>query len=425
LQLRTEEMQRIAEYGVAAHTLYKDGIVADRTGLNGATKDSPYIWLRRLVDTLLEGDNPEEFLEHTKLELFQDQVFCFSPKGRLIAMPRGATPIDFAYAVHTDIGNSCIGAVINGRQMPLTTQLRNGDEVEILTAKGQTPPAAWERIAVTGKARSAIRRAARDALRRQYSGLGRRLIEAAFARVGQDYADEKVENGLRRLTQKSLEEVFAAVGRGELPTNDVLRAVVPDAEVPDQIARPRPARQRGHGEEGWFNIAKGLGLKFRWPGAAPSKDKHAQQVLPIRGVRSDVPVTFEEGGAVPGDRIVGVMTEGEGIRIFQIHSPRLKEYEYDHERWIDVTWDVDPETADRFPAKLAVTAVNEPGTLAQIAQLIGEADGNIDNVRMVRRAPDFTEMSIDVEVRDLNHLTRIIGGLRGKSVVSKVERVFA
>jgi len=426
LQIRTEEMQRIAEYGVAAHTLYKDGIVADRTGLNGGAKDSPYMWLRRLVDTLLEGDNPEEFLEHTKLELFQDQVFCFSPKGRLIAMPRGATPIDFAYAVHTDIGNSCTGSVINGRQMPLTTQLRNGDEVEILTAKGQTPPAAWERIAVTGKARSAIRRAARDALRRQYSGLGQRLIEAAFARVGQEYSDERLEKGLRRLTQKSLEEVFAAVGRGELPTNDVLRASVPDAEVPDPIARSRPVRHRGHGEEGWFNITKGLGLKFRWPGSLSSEDKLTHQALPIRGVRNDVPVSFEEGGAVPGDRIVGVLTEGEGIRIFQIHSPRLKEYEaYDHDRWIDVTWDVDPGGGDRFPAKLAVTALNEPGSLAQIAQLIGEADGNIDNVRMVRRAPDFTEMAIDVEVRDLNHLTRIISGLRAKSVVSKVERVFA
>jgi GTP pyrophosphokinase len=426
LQIRTEEMHRIAEYGVAAHTLYKDGVAVARTGLNGAATDSPYIWLRRLVDTLLEGDNPEEFLEHTKLELFQDQVFCFSPKGRLIAMPRGATPIDFAYAVHTDIGNSCIGSVINGRQMPLTTQLRNGDEVEILTAKGQTPPAAWERIAVTGKARSAIRRASRDALRRQYSGLGRRLIEAAFAKIGQEYADEKIERGLRRLTQKSLEEVFAAVGRGELPTNDVLRAAMPDAEVPDQIARAKPARQRGQGEEGWFNIAKGLGLKFRWPGSVPSKDsKQAHQVLPIRGVRNDVPVTFEEGGAVPGDRIVGVLTEGEGIRIFQIHSPRLKEYEaHGQERWIDVTWDVDPDSSDRFPAKLSVTAINEPGTLAQIAQLIGEADGNIDNVRMMRRAPDFTEMAIDVEVKDLNHLTRIISGLRAKSVVSKVERVY-
>jgi GTP pyrophosphokinase len=145
--------------------------------------------------------------------------------------------------------------------------------------------------------------------------------------------------------------------------------------------------------------------------------------VPIRGLRNDIPVAFEEGGAVPGDRIVGVLTEGEGIRIFQIHSPRLKDYE--HARWIDVTWDVDPYDPERFPAKLAVTALNEPGTLAQIAQLIGEADGNIDNVRMVRRATDFTEMAIEVEVRDLDHLTRIISGLRRKRVVSKVERVFS
>jgi guanosine-3',5'-bis(diphosphate) 3'-pyrophosphohydrolase len=139
-------------------------------------------------------------------------------------------------------------------------------------------------------------------------------------------------------------------------------------------------------------------------------------------VRSDMPVTFEEGGAVPGDRIVGIMTPGEGIRIFQIHSPRLKDYE--HERWIDVTWDVDQDAPERFPAKLQVTALNEPGTLAQIAQTIGEADGNIDNVRMLRRARDFTEMAIDVEVWDLDHLTQIMNGLKTRSVISKVERVF-
>jgi GTP pyrophosphokinase len=248
------------------------------------------------------------------------------------------------------------------------------------------------------------------------------LLESAFNRVGDEYSDEKLKRVLHRLTQKSLDEVFAAVGRGELPTTDVLRAVLPEAELVDRAGPRRKAvRQRAQGEEGWFNIAKGLGLKFRWPGSGQSKDKH--QVVPIRGVRNDVPVTFEDGGAVPGDRIVGVLTEGEGIRIFQIHSPRLKDYE--HARWIDVTWDIDPDAPERFPAKLAVTALNEPGTLAQIAQLIGEADGNIDNVRMVRRAPDFTEMAIDVEVWDLEHLTRIIGGLRGKSVVSKVERVFS
>jgi GTP pyrophosphokinase len=427
LQIRTAEMHTIAEYGVAAHALYKDGVSGTGNGAATNGKENPYFWLRRLVDTLLEGDNPEEFLEHTKLELFQDQVFCFTPKGRLIALPRGATPIDFAYAVHTDIGNSCVGAVINGRQMPLATQLRNGDEVHVLTAKGQTPPAAWERIAVTGKARSAIRRAAREALRRQYSELGRRLLVSAFRRVGQEYADEKLKKGLHRLTHKTIEDALAAVGRGELPANDVLRAAVPEADLTRHAAGRRRFGAVAHGqsEDGWFNIAKGIGLKFRWPGSSvASKDKESQhQMLPIRGVRNDIPVSFDEGGAVPGDRIVGVLTEGEGIRIFQIHSPKLKDYE--HERWIDVTWDIDEGAPERFPAKLAVTAVNEPGSLAQIAQLIGEADGNIDNVRMVQRAKDFTEMAIEVEVWDLAHLTQIISGLKGKSVVSKVERIFA
>ncbi len=432
LQIRTGAMHTIAEYGVAAHALYKDGVAAatNGSGANGSAppgtlaKENPYMWLRRLVDTLLEGDNPEEFLEHTKLELFQDQVFCFTPKGRLIALPRGATPIDFAYAVHTDVGNSCTGSIINGRQMPLTTQLRNGDEVEVLMAKGQTPPAAWERIAVTGKARSSIRRAAREALRKQYAELGQRLLVSGFRRVGQEFTDDKLKKSLHRLTQKSIEDVFAAVGRSELPINDVLRAVVPAMELAKQAdARPRPSRRpRGQGEDGWFAIAKGMGLKFRWPGSGAKDRQVQQQMLPIRGVRSDVPVVFEDGGAVPGDRIVGVLTDGEGIRVFQIHSPKLKEYE--HERWIDVTWDVDQENPEKFPAKLSVTALNEPGSLAQIAQLIGEADGNIDNVRMVRRAQDFTEMAIEVEVWDLDHLNQIIAGLKAKTVVSKVERVF-
>jgi GTP pyrophosphokinase len=420
-------MHSVAEYGVAAHALYKDANgVSVPIGLVPSQDSNAYRWLRQLVGMLLDGDNPEEFLEHTKLELFQDQVFCFTPKGRLIALPRGATPIDFAYAVHTDIGNSCVGAVINGRQLPLTTQLRNGDEVEVLVAKGQTPPAAWERLAVTGKARSAIRRASRDAVRKQYSELGRRLLVSAFRRIDQEYADDKLKKGLTRLTQKSIDEVHAAVGRGELPVSDVIRAVIPESELAEQTAKPRkPTRRpRGQGEEGWFNLAKVIGLKFRWPGSVAGAEEAKQaQVVPIRGLRNDVPVKFEEGGAVPGDRIVGVLDGKEGIRIFQIHSPKLKDYE--HERWIDVTWDVDPDNPERFPAKIAVTALNEPGTLAQIAQLIGEVDGNIDNVRMVRRAADFTEMLIELEVWDLDHLSQIISGLKSKSVVSSVDRVFS
>ncbi|HWB45099.1 MAG TPA: bifunctional (p)ppGpp synthetase/guanosine-3',5'-bis(diphosphate) 3'-pyrophosphohydrolase [Hyphomicrobiaceae bacterium] len=421
LQIRTGEMHRVAEYGVATHALYKDGLNGAANGEGSG--QSPYVWLRRLVSTLLEGDNPEEFLEHTKLELFQDQVFCFTPKGRLIALPRGATPIDFAYAVHTDIGNSCVGALINGRQLPLTSELRNGDEVQVLVAKGQTPPAAWERIAVTGKARSAIRRAARDALRNQYSELGRRLLQTAFRRAGHEYSDEKLQKGLARLTQKSVEDVHAAVGRNELPAAHVLRAVFPESEsAAASGTRKRSLRHRGQADEGWFNLVKVMGLKFRWPGSAADGDAKQNQVVPIRGLRNDVPVKFEEGGAVPGDRIVGVLDGTEGIRIFQIHSPKLKDFE--HERWIDVTWDIDPEKPERFPAKIAVTALNEPGTLGQIAQLIGDGDGNIDNVRMLRRAADFTEMLIEIEVWDLDHLTSIISGLKAKPAVSKVERVF-
>jgi GTP pyrophosphokinase len=424
LQVRTRAMHNIAEYGVAAHALYKDHTNGSGGPQITYDKDSgPYMWLRRLVETLLEGNNPEEFLEHTKLELFHDQVFCFTPKGSLIALPGGATPIDFAYAVHTDVGNSTVGALINGRQMPLSTVLRNGDEVHILTAAGQTPPAAWERVAVTGRARSAIRRASRDAVRRQYSELGRRLLNAHLEKTGIAYTDDKLKKALSRLGQKTVEDALAAVGRSELPINDVLRAIAPDAVVeraPAAASGPASRHDRAEGQEGWFNLSKVMGLKFRLGNSADGGSRRGG--VPIRGLRNDVPVSFEEGGAVPGDRIVGVLLPAEGIRIFQIHSPRLKDYE--QQSWVDVTWDISADKPERFPARLVVTAINEPGTLAQIAQVISEAEGNIDNLRMVRRATDFTDMLLEVEVWDLEHLNRIIAGLRSKPVVSNVERSF-
>lgn len=428
LQLRTRAMHEIAEYGVAAHALYKDGVsVAPRTngGANGEAdrEASPYMWLRRMVETLLEGSNPEEFLEHTKLELFQDQVFCFTPKGRLIALPRGATPLDFAYAVHTDVGNAAVGAYVNGRHVPIDTRLRNGDEVVIETSRTHSPPAAWEGFAVTGRARSAIRRAARDAVRRQFAELGRRLLVSAFTRHGRELTEEKLRKATSRLAYKSVEDVLAAVGRGEQSIEEVIRAACPDVELaqPKPSYKPKNRLDRAGGQEGWFNLKKVIGLKFRL-GAGTGESGAKSGGVPIRGLRNDVPVRFEEGGAVPGDRIVGVLTPGEGIRIFQIHSPHLQQYE--HERWIDVSWDIDPERPERFPARIAVTTLNEPGTLAEIAAVIGEADGNIDNLRMVNRASDFTEMVIEVEVWDLTHLNHIIAGLRAKSVVSRVERVF-
>jgi len=412
LQIRTTEMHELAEYGIAAHALYKDTVGSPTELLS--RESSAYAWLRRTIELLAEGSNPEEFLEHTKLELFHDQVFCFTPKGKLIALPRKATPIDFAYAVHTDVGNTAVGCRINGQIAPLGSEIVNGDEVEILTSKAQVaPPAAWESIVVTGKARAAIRRATRSAVRRQYTGLGRRIVERLFQRAKIAYSDEKLTGALPRLARSSVEEVMAAVGRSELKASDVARAMYPDYK--EERAAAMAVKRKL--ESGWFGLKKLTSVKFRVPDATGP-------AIPIRGINSDLPVRFApDGGAVPGDRIVGIVTAGEGITIYPIHSPALTEFEDQPERWLDVRWDDEETTPRRFPARVAVQSVNEPGSLAQIAQVIAEHDGNIDNIRMTRRAPDFTDVQIDLEVYDLKHLNAIIAQLRAKPVVAKAERV--
>jgi RelA/SpoT family (p)ppGpp synthetase len=413
LQIRTRAMDEIAEYGIAAHALYKDGHGSPTEMLS--RESSAYAWLRHTIELLSEGVNSEEFLEHTKLELFHDQVFCFTPKGRLIALPRKATAIDFAYAVHTDVGNGAVGAKINGKIAPLVSELSNGDEVEITTSKSQTsPPAAWESVVVTGKARAAIRRATRGAVRTQYVGFGRQMVEKLFHRAKKDYSDEKLQGALPRLARHSIEEVMASVGRGEMRASDVARAMYPDykEERVARVATPKP-------ESGWFGLSKVKSLIFRVPDG-----KEADSAIPIRGVSGELPVRFApNGGAVPGDRIVGIMTPGEGITIYPIQSPALKAFEDTPDNWLDVRWDVEEESPQRFPARIKVHSVNEPGTLAQVAQVIAEHDGNIDNVRMQRGSPDFTELLIDLEVYDLKHLNAIIAQLKAKEVVAKVERV--
>ena len=414
LQIRTVEMHEIAEYGIAAHALYKDSAGSPTELLS--RESTAYAWLRRTIELLAEGSNPEEFLEHTKLELFHDQVFCFTPKGKLIALPRKATPIDFAYAVHTDVGNTAVGCKINGKIAPLTSELVNGDEVVILTAKAQTaPPAAWESIVVTGKARASIRRATRVAVRLQYEGLGRRVVERLFQRAKIAYSDDKLAGALPRLARASIEDVMAAVGRSELKASDVARAMYPDYK--EERAAAMAVKPKS--ESGWFGLKKLTSVKFKVPsGSAPGP------AIPIRGINGDLPVRFApDGGAVPGDRIVGILTPGEGITIYPIQSPALSDFEDAPERWLDVRWDEEERTPRRFPARVAVQSVNEPGSLAQIAQVIAEHDGNIDNIRMTRRAPDFTDVLIDLEVYDLKHLTDIIAQLRAKPVVAKADRV--
>ena len=333
LQIRTDEMHEIAEYGIAAHALYKDGAGSPTEMLS--RESSAYAWLRRTIELLAEGSNPEEFLEHTKLELFHDQVFCFTPKGKLIALPRKATPIDFAYAVHTDVGNTAVGCKINGKIAPLVSELDNGDEVEIITSKAQSaPPAAWESIVVTGKARAAIRRATRTAVRTQYAGLGRRIVERLFQRAKIAYSDEKLTGALPRLARASIEDVMAAVGRGEMRASDVARAMYPDYK--EERAAAMAAKPKS--ESGWFGLKKRTSVKFKVPGVGarrPGDPDPRHQRRPAGALCA----RRRRGAGRPHRRHPHA---GRGRSPSTRSSRRrLKEFEDKPERWLDVRWDVE------------------------------------------------------------------------------------
>ncbi len=425
LQIRTQLMQEIAEYGIAAHALYKDG----QTGEKGSgellpKESSAYSWLRHTIESLAEGDNPEEFLEHTKLELFQDQVFCFTPKGKLIALPRGATPIDFAYAVHTNIGDTTVGAKINGRIMPLVTRLNNGDEVEIIRSGVQVPPAAWEEIVVTGKARSAIRRATKMAIRKQYSGLGHRILERTFERASKVFSKEALKPALHRLAHKDVEDAIAAVGRGELSSLDVLRAVYPDYK--DERVTVKPAA-----DDGWFNMRSATGMMFKLPDRAKTAlgdvemNSDGSEYIPIRGLSASTEVGLAPSGAVPGDRIVGIMERDNRITIYPIQASALQRFDDQPERWIDVRWDLDEANKARFPVTIALNTINEPGTLATVAETTARLDINIRTLTMGgNRTSDFSDLVMEIEVWDLRHLNQLLSQLKDLDCVSTVKRIY-
>ncbi len=410
LQIRTHEMHEVAEYGIAAHAIYKEG----RTGADspGVSETRAYRGLRQTIEALA-GDDLERFLEHTKLELFHDQVFCFTPKGRLIALPRGATAIDFAYAVHTDIGNSAVGCKINGRIAPLISVLQNGDEVLISRSERSAPPAAWDSVVVTGRARAAIRRATREAAKAQFGGLGRQIVERAFERAGKKFSEAKLKAALARLARASVDDVFIGVGRGEIYSTDVVRAVHPDFKEERKAGPAVPEN-----ESGWFGLPKAVDLVFRVPGKSDPSS-----VLPVRGIDLDTTVRFApKGGAVPGERIVGIRGP-EGITIYPIHSPALTKYDDEPELWLDVRWDLENAPKAVYSTQIVVTMLNEPGALGVIATTIGEYGANIDAVSSSANGADFRELRIDVQVRDIQHLNAIFSELRGKSVVHKVERL--
>jgi len=393
VQIRTREMDEVAELGVAAHWRFKQ----DAPRLDGRQ----YRWLRELLDILEHAAGPEELLEHTKLEMFQHQVFCFTPKGDLIALPRSATPVDFAYAVHSQVGDRCVGAKINGRMVPLRTQLQNGDQVEIVTSRSQTPSPTWERFVVTGKARACIRRFIRTQQRAQYLELGRSILAKDFRHDGHELTEKALTGALKKLKCESVEELYAAVGAGNLTGHEVIAAVFPGLKPVAEAKTPGTKR----------------GRPSKKPG---TKETNA---VPITGLIPGMAINF--AGCchpLPGDRIVGIVTTGKGVTIHTIDCETLESFADAPERWLDVAWHVDPAKQDGHVGRLHVVVSNEPGSLGSLSTVIGKSEGNITNLKITNRSADFFEMMIDVEVKDVRHLTNIIAALRATPAINTVER---
>ncbi len=403
IQIRTPDMQAVAEAGVAAHWLYKQ---TDASGQDVRK----FRWVQDLLEILENSAAPDEFLENTKLELYQDQVFCFTPKGQLIQLPRGATPVDFAYAVHSQVGDTCVGARINGRLMPLRYELQNGDQVEILTARGGTPSPSWERFVVTGKARARVRRFLAQQMRDQHRDAGKSLLAKAFRQEGVDGSEKVLEPVAKQFKQAGVDDLYVAVATGAVGAKDVVNAAYPELRAP-RAPRVLPAFPGG-------------ALSARSPRTAAKADGG----MPVTGLVAGMDVHY--AGCchpLPGDRIVGIVTTSKGVTIHAKDCPTLETFAATPERFIDVDWDsaalarMDPK-AQKFVGRVSVIAHNGPHALANMTNAISKQEGAVANLKVVHRQQDFFETLVDVEVRDARHLAQVIAGLRGAAGIAQVER---
>jgi len=402
MQIRTEAMDRVAEEGVAAHWRYKDksyGFDAEHQAAEGGR--DPLVNLRHLVQVLEHGGDAEELVEHTKLEMFLDQAFVFTPKGRLVSLPTGAMPLDFAYALHTDIGDTTIGVKINGELKPLRTVLVNGDVVEVIRGGKPVVPADWRSITVTGRARSAIRRHIRQTEKEEFIRLGRATVDQVFEAAGKTRKDVSMRAALDRFAVASEEELFGAVGRGRVLAAQVLEAVFPGLKAAEKAAAS--ARQPIEG-------GRNAKLYVRGGGLTPGVSIHFGQCC----------------SPVPGDRIVGILGEdGKGLTVHTIDCEKLADFEEREDVWRDLQWTPEAERNAVARARLTATIRNSPGVLGQVCTIIGEAGGNIVQMRMHHRQNDFFDVDLDVDVNDAKHLTHIAAALRANPSVETVDRTKA
>ncbi|MCX7287461.1 MAG: bifunctional (p)ppGpp synthetase/guanosine-3',5'-bis(diphosphate) 3'-pyrophosphohydrolase [Rhodobacterales bacterium] len=378
VQIRTREMHEVAEAGVAAHWSYREGVRAK----NPFAVD-PAKWIATLTERLDEGDT-DEFLENVKLEMYSDQVFCFTPKGDVIQLPRGATPLDYAYAIHTRIGNSCVSAKIDGIRVPLWTRLKNGQSVEIITAEGQRPQASWIDIVTTGRAKAAIRRSLREEDKGRFVKLGHELARAAFDHVGKKATDKALRTAAKMLGLSDENDLLARLGSAEMPARRVVETLYPELAqaTAEEVDAKRPV----------------VGL------TADQTFKRAQCCQPV-----------------PGERIVGITYRGQGVVVDAIDCPALEEFEDQTQRWVDLHWH-SGRHAPVYTIALDVTISNDAGVLGRICTLIGEQKANISDLRFTDRKPDFYRLIIDVDLRDVEHLHMVMTALEAETDVAQIAR---
>ena len=387
IQIRTEEMHDIAELGLAAHWRYKQNYPSD---------GAQYQWIRDLLSILEHSTDPEELLQNTKLAMYYHQVFCFTPKGNIIALPRGATPIDFAYAVHSEIGHHCVGAKVNGRIVPLKTVLENGDQVEVMTSKNQTPSPSWEQIAVTGKARSEIRKFIHSQEINQYVSLGNAILDKALKTEGITDIVPTLEKAAKALHRNNIEDLYLAVGEGTLSREDILHQIKSGSKNPIKST-----------------------LSFL--GLTKSKKPNSQAV-PIHGLIPGMAVHF--AGCchpIPGDTIVGVTHTGKGITIHTADCEMLNSYTSTPERLMSLAWDSDTSVTPHV-SRLKLTLSNTSGALATLTALIAKEQSNITNLQITSRSNDFFGLTLDLEVKNIDHMEAIINSLKGLNEIHSVER---
>ena len=381
IQIRTEEMNEVAESGIAAHWSYRDGHRVE----NRFTVD-PFSWLRGLAERFEASENPDEFLEHVKLDMFTDQVFCFTPKGEVIKLPRGATPIDFAYAIHTRLGDSCVGAKVDGQRVPLWTRLRNGQSVDVMRADAQHPQASWEEMVVTGRAKSAIRKYLREENREAHIRLGREIARVSLERIGKKSTDKALLTAAKHMQYASANELLARLGAAEITGQDVLRALYPEL------------------------------VRETIPPLASDDD---DRVIGLQPDQSASPAAC--CSPVPGERIVGIAVRGRGVMIHSIECVALAEFEDDPDKWIDLRWSAESGRAANT-TRLMITMANDAGVLGRICTLIGEHHANIVNIDFTDRKPDFYRILLEIMVRDIQHLTNIQTAIEADSDIAEVKR---